>query len=79
MKELFDNCFKNLALLGVWNREEFLEIFKVVNAMCIGNYYTFDEIDYKHPSYPDLYVITAITVFDSKGEIVAIIKVKYIK
>ena len=79
MKELFDNVFKNLALLGVWNREEFLDVFRVINNMVTEKYYTFDEIDYKHKHYPDLYVVTHVVVFDERGEAIATVNVKHIE
>ena len=79
MKELFDNCLKNLALLGVWNREEFYEIFRVLNNMTTDNYILFDEIDYTHPGYPDLYIVTHVCIFDGNGEEIATVNVKHLK
>jgi len=78
MKELFDNCLKNLALLGVWNREDFLEVFGVINEMYLGSYHTFDEIDYTNPAYPDMYVVTEVVVFNENNNEIATIKVKHV-
>ncbi len=79
MKELFDNCFKNLALLGIWNREEFLEVFSAINKMSLGDYYTFDTIDYNSPGYPELYIVSSIVIFNNNHQSIAEVKVKHIK
>ena len=79
MKELFDNCLKNLALLGIWNREEFLQVFNIINSLSMTDYYTFDTINYNHKAYPDLYIVGSVVVFDNNHEQVAEVKTKHVK